>query len=372
MTGEARVPISKAKGRPMLQWVGKRPLREVRSFPAQLVERFAPAAAEGAAAADVDWSGWPDRFERGGLLFHRDNKEVLAHLLANGFRGKVDLVYIDPPFDSGADYVRKVQLRGASGTVRLDGESHTLGEQIQYTDIWANDTYLQFMYERLLLIKELMSPTASFYMHLDTNQVHYLKLVCDEVFGRDQFQNEVVWQRNPAHSDARGYGRIHDAILFYAPTGYLWNRGARLHEYDPKTLERYTRVEPETGRRYQVANVMGPGGRGSTFEWNGHTRAWRYSRATAERLEREGRIEFSSTGFPGLKDYLDEKHGVVFQDIWTDLTLGRTSEARTSESPPKSGRFSFSVRPRQSGGRTVSDDRQERRWCVADDHQRAC
>ena len=76
--------------------------------------------------------------------FHGDNKEVLAHLLANGFRGKVDLVYIDPPFDSGADYVRKVQLRGASGSVRLDGESHTLGEQIQYTDIWANDTYLQF------------------------------------------------------------------------------------------------------------------------------------------------------------------------------------------------------------------------------------
>jgi hypothetical protein len=115
----------------MLSWVGKRPLREVRAYPAQLVERF---DAGGEASRSVDWTDWPDRFDRGGLLFHGDNKEVLAHLLANGFRGKVDLVYIDPPFDSGADYVRRVQLRGASGTARLDGETYTLGEQIQYTD----------------------------------------------------------------------------------------------------------------------------------------------------------------------------------------------------------------------------------------------
>ena len=148
----------------MLSWVGKRPLREVRAFPAQAVERF---STDGSINPDVDWSGWPERYDRGGLLFHGDNKEVLAHLLANGFRGKVDLVYIDPPFDSGADYVRRVQLRGASGTARLDGEAYTLGEQIQYTDIWANDTYLQFMYERLLMLKELLSPTGSLLLHCD-------------------------------------------------------------------------------------------------------------------------------------------------------------------------------------------------------------
>ena len=125
------VKVAQAKGRPMLSWVGKRPLREVRAYPAQLVERF---DADGEASRSVDWTDWPDRFDRGGLIFHGDNKEVLAHLLANGFPGKVDLVYIDPPFDSGADYVRRVQLRGASGTARLDGETYTLGEQIQYTD----------------------------------------------------------------------------------------------------------------------------------------------------------------------------------------------------------------------------------------------
>jgi hypothetical protein len=100
--------------------VGKRPLREVVAFPAQQVERFSIDAPK--MLGDVDWSDWPDKYEGGGLLFHGDNKEVLAHLLSNGFRGKVDLIYIDPPFDSGADYVRRVELRGAAGTARLDGE----------------------------------------------------------------------------------------------------------------------------------------------------------------------------------------------------------------------------------------------------------
>lgn len=325
-----RVEVTAAKGRPMLSWVGKRPLREVRSFPAQLVERFAPPTPVDVVSDVADWSDWPDRFDRSRLLFHGDNKEVLAHLLANGFRGKVDLVYIDPPFDSGADYVRKVQLRGASGSARLGGEDYTLGEQIQYTDIWANDTYLQFMYERLLLIKELMTPSGCVYLHCDPSRNAYLRLLMDEVFGPDSFVNEVVWQRNPAHSDSRGFGSIHDSILFYAGgRSFAWNSGARLHEYDPKTLARYTQVEEGTARFYQVANVMGPGGRGSMYDWNGHVRAWRYSRATADRLEREGKIVYSGTGFPGLKDYLDEKHGVPLQDVWTDITLGRTSSDRT-------------------------------------------
>lgn len=149
-----QVTIAKAKGRPMLTWVGKRPLRAVTAFPAQHIESFAVPDAVKVPVADATiWKDWPERYLRGGLLFHGDNKEVLAHLLANGFRGQVQLIYIDPPFDSGADYVRKVELRGPKGTTKLEGESYTLGEQIQYTDIWTNDNYLQFMYERLLLIK---------------------------------------------------------------------------------------------------------------------------------------------------------------------------------------------------------------------------
>ena len=163
------VEIKPAKGRPMLTWVGKRPLRHVTAFPAQLVEKFEPQSTLQNPQSAI-WEDWPDAYPRGGLLFHGDNKEVLAHLLANGFRGKVKLVYIDPPFDSGADYVRKVSLRGATGTAKLDGESYTLGEQVQYTDIWANDNYLQFMYERLMLLKELLAEDGSIYLHCDWHQ----------------------------------------------------------------------------------------------------------------------------------------------------------------------------------------------------------
>ena len=174
MTDQTNVKISPAKGRPMLHWVGKRPLDYVTAFPAQLVERFAPLDSRShlpAAGTPLPPSGSPlpssgtplPKTGEGpgvraddGLLFHGDNKDVLAWLLAHGYRGKVHLIYIDPPFDSGADYIRKVSLRGMS-TQAIDGESYSLGEQIQYTDIWANDTYLQFMYERFLLLKELLT-----------------------------------------------------------------------------------------------------------------------------------------------------------------------------------------------------------------------
>ncbi len=192
------VKIAPAKGRPMLTWVGKRPLSHITAFPAQHIETFSPLAPspiarEGRGERSA-WKQWPAAYPKGGLLFHGDNKEVLAHLLANGFRGKVNLIYIDPPFDSGADYVRKVSLRGAKGTAKLDGESYTLGEQIQYTDIWANDNYLQFMYERLLLLKELLAEDGSFYLHTDWHKGHHLRCLMDEVFAADSFKNEIIWR----------------------------------------------------------------------------------------------------------------------------------------------------------------------------------
>lgn len=189
------VKITAAKGRPMLTWVGKRPLSQVTAFPAQHVESF------GTPVEGERWEGWPTGYPQGGLLFHGDNKEVLANLLANGFRGKVNLIYIDPPFDSGADHVRKVQLRGPRGTAKPEGESYTLGEQIQYTDIWANDSYLQFMYERLLLLRELMAENGTIWLQCDPRRAHYLKCMMDEVFGSEHFINQVVWKRSDAHSD---------------------------------------------------------------------------------------------------------------------------------------------------------------------------
>ncbi len=168
----ADVKITAAKGRPMLTWVGKRPLSRVTAFPAQHVETFDTAGSFSSKPENPDaWRDWPATYPKGGLLVHGDNKEVLAHLIANGFRGKVDLVYIDPPFDSGADYVRRVSLRGPKGTAKLDGEGYTLGEQIQYTDIWANDNYLQFMYERLMLMNDLLAEDGSLFSHCDRKVV---------------------------------------------------------------------------------------------------------------------------------------------------------------------------------------------------------
>ena len=171
MTEKQTVQVAEAKGRPMLHWVGKRPLDYVTAFPAQLVETFNPTGEE---LPSPDFGGGAGG--GGNLLFHGDNKDVLAWLLAHGYRGKVNLIYIDPPFDSGADYVRRVRLRGVKGTARLEGETYTLGEQIQYTDIWANDMYLQFMYERLLLLKELLADDGSIYVHMDYRMDSYIRL----------------------------------------------------------------------------------------------------------------------------------------------------------------------------------------------------
>lgn len=175
MPDGTKVEIKPAKGRPMLTWVGKRPLRHVTAFPAQLVETFDPTQSTIRHPPSAIWSDWPTAYPKTGLLFHGDNKEVLAHLLANGFRGKVKLIYIDPPFDSGADYVRKVTLRGVTGTAKLNGESYTLGEQIQYTDIWANDNYLQFMYERLTLLKELLKEDGFIFVQCDHRKNHHIR-----------------------------------------------------------------------------------------------------------------------------------------------------------------------------------------------------
>jgi len=306
----------------MLSWVGKRPLREVQAFPSQLVERFAPETPDGIVASDVDWTDWPERFDRGGLLFHGDNKEVLAHLLATGFRGKVDLVYIDPPFDSGADYVRKVQLRGASGSARLDGETYTLGEQIQYTDIWANDTYLQFMYERLLLIKELMAPEGTIYLHCDWHKSHHLRSVMDEVFGEDSFRNDIVWQRIYAHNDSGRFGVVHDTLLYYAGGNPIFNRQFRPHSQT--YIDSHYGQRDEDGRQFRLVTLSAPGpGPARRFHDRDISpppgRHWAWSQERIDEGLDTGRVVFAQTGQPNIKQYLDETAGTTVQTIWTDV-----------------------------------------------------
>ena len=311
---QTTVNITAAKGRPMLSWVGKRPLRHVTAFPAQHIENFNP-------------TGEP--VGKGGLLFHGDNKEVLAYLLANGFRGKINLIYIDPPFDSGADYVRNVSLRGAKGTTKLDGESYTLGEQIQYTDIWANDSYLQFMFERLLLMKELLHENGSIYVHCDPTRSHHLRCLMEEVFGPDRFVNEVVWKRsNPHGNQTTSYGSIHDTLLFFTKgEDYYWN--PQFDEHDQVYLDAFYRFkEPKTGRRYRLGplnNFAGVNRPNLTYDWNGFYRTWRYTKERMMDLEKAGRLVYSSSGLATQKLYLDEMKGVPPQDLWLNIKLDQSA-----------------------------------------------
>ncbi len=179
-----QITVQSAKGRPMLTWVGKRAPAHFPVLPAQCVETFTPPSLPTATAAL-------------NAIYHGDNREVLAHLLANGWRGQVRLIYIDPPFDSGADYVRQVRLRGGEAE-RLNGAAPSLGEQVQYSDIWANDNYLQFMYERLPLLRELLAEDGTLWLHCDHRKVHHLRMLLEEVFGPDNYLNTIAWRSQVA------------------------------------------------------------------------------------------------------------------------------------------------------------------------------
>jgi len=205
------------KGRPMLYWAGKKPLGVVKNFPAQLVEKIGDGELKN---AKPNFENLKDDWHN--LLFHGDNKECLSTLLTSGFRGKVDLIYIDPPFDSKADYVKKIELRGIDK--KLAGEEQSFFEQVQYSDLWKNDEYLQFMYERLILLRELLSEQGSIYLHCDWHKSHHLRFLLDEVFGEDNFVNEVVWCYTGPSQTSRNFVRKHDTIFIYSKSKeYIFN-----------------------------------------------------------------------------------------------------------------------------------------------------
>lgn len=182
------------KGFPELRWTGKRPYRSTQYFPAQLRERYGE-----------EKDGWINK------IFWGDNLQVMSHMLKE-YRGKIDLIYIDPPFDSKADYKKKIEVKGI-GKAETDSTSF---EDKQYGDIWTNDEYLQFMYERFILLKELLSETGSIYVHCDWHKVHHLRLVLDEVFGPDNFRNEVIWWYLWGGRGKSQWNSKHDNILFYS------------------------------------------------------------------------------------------------------------------------------------------------------------
>lgn len=187
------------KGYPELRWAGKRPFTGTCYYPAQLKDSYGSPSD----------SGWMNR------IYWGDNLQVMSHLLKE-FRGKIDLIYIDPPFDSKAEYKKAIKLRGRSA----ESDTSTFEEK-QYGDIWTNDEYLQFMYERLILCRELLSDTGSIYVHMDEKRSHCVKIILDEVFGSNNFRREIVWRIgwvSGYKSKANQWIRNHDIILYYTKT----------------------------------------------------------------------------------------------------------------------------------------------------------
>ncbi|MDQ3557517.1 MAG: site-specific DNA-methyltransferase, partial [Gemmatimonadota bacterium] len=190
-------PDRLAPGRPRLVWAGKHRPRAGDPLPVRAVEVF-PGASTGKLDAE-------------GILFHGDNLEAMHHLLHAGYGGTIKLVYIDPPFDSGADYARRIRPRG-------DGD--WLGEQTQYSDVWADDRYLQFMYERLWLLRDLLAEDGALYLHCNAARSHHLRTLLDEVFGPENFRNQIVVRRIRKNIRERDrVPRLNDAcdfVFFYA------------------------------------------------------------------------------------------------------------------------------------------------------------
>lgn len=291
------------KGFPELRWTGKRPYRSTQYYPAQLRERYGE-----------ENENWINK------IFWGDNLQVMSHMLKE-YRGKVDMVYIDPPFDSKAQYKKTIKVRGQD--VSNDMLSF---EEKQYNDIWTNDTYLQFMYERLILIRELLKDTGSIWVHCDMSRGHYIKVILDEVFGQNNFINQITWKRTFAHGDmgqgAKHLGRISDYILVYSVSPNV-KLNSVYTPYEKEYEERvYKNVDPD-GRRWQSVSLTGPGGaaKGNPYyEFLGVSRYWQYSKENMQRLYDEGRIHQSKPGaVPRRKMYLDEAKGVPLQDIWTDI-----------------------------------------------------
>jgi DNA modification methylase len=265
------------------------------------------------------------------LLVWGDNLLALRELLADqqglnrfGTRGKIKLIYIDPPFATRQDFMK-------------DREK-------AYRDKVLGAQFIEFLRRRLILLRELLADDGSIYLHLDTKKAHYIKAVLDEIFGEENFINEIVWKRINAKGNVqRKWGEVHESILFYAKERerFVWNQVTRGLDAT-YVQEMYRFVEKDTGRRYRLSDVTAPASRaskGQIYVWKGYrlgaTRCWVYAEAKMRELDEAGRLSYSSEGYPSFIRYLDENEGEKIPDWWEDITpsLGNEMIAYPTQKP---------------------------------------
>jgi site-specific DNA-methyltransferase (adenine-specific) len=284
-------------------------------------------------------------------LFYGDNLTILREHIPSE---SVDLIYLDPPFNSSRSYNvlfkdekgidSEAQITAFEDTwhwsiateqaydeLRLEGPDH-IGKMIESLRefIGTNQmmAYLVMMATRLVELHRVLKPTGSLYLHCDPTASHYLKIILDTIFAPQNFRSEIIWKRSSAHSDTKQgrklHGHIHDVIFFYTKNdNWIWN--PIYTDYDSEYIEDFYRhIEEGTGRRYRLSDLTAakPGG-DTSYEWKGvkpyKGRYWAYSKENMEQFDREGRLYYSKTGMPAYKRYLDEMPGVPLQDVWTDI-----------------------------------------------------
>lgn len=284
--------------------------------------------------------------DSGNMVIRGECVSTCAYLKEQGI--SVDLVYIDPPFASGADYAKKIYLRRnpkvaesiAQAETQVDSEELRTFEEKMYGDVWDKEKYLNWMYENLLAIKSVMSDTASIYVHLDWHIGHYVKILLDEIFGEENFRNEITWVRTASHNDSVGnYSRVKDYIFFYTKSDdYKFN--VQYTDYTEEYIDSEWTKAP-SGRYYKFENMLDPQNRMNAYDFHGTVARWR---TTPEKLEAmwnapqtevpnsHGRIRLGKDGKPIKRCrivFMDELPGVPLSDNWTDVSYvaGRAKEA---------------------------------------------
>lgn len=250
------------------------------------------------------------------LLIHGDNLEALRLLLHNSnLKGKVDLIYIDPPF-------------ATNGTFTINSErtstiSSSKSDDVAYTDTLLGEEFIEFLRERLIIARELLSERGSIYLHIDYKIGHYVKIIMDEIFGAGNFRNDITRIKcNPKNFSRKAYGNIKDLILFYSKSkNPIWNEPYQAFSEEDKA-RLYKKVDSD-GRFYTTVPLHAPGETkdgvtGGMFKGMlpPKGRHWRTSPAELEKLDEQGLIEWSKNGVPRRKIYADEQKGKKVQDIW--------------------------------------------------------
>ncbi len=276
--------------------------------------------------------GWTNK------LIWGDNKLILSSLKAGALRRQIEeagglkLIYIDPPFDVGADFSMDIEIGGET----FHKEPNLL-EQIAYRDTWGRgaDSFIAMIYERLILMRDLMHSEGSIYVHCDPRVNGFIRLAMNEIFGTELFRNEIVWQRTSSRKGVNQLGRVHDLIYFYSKGDNLvWNPPAV--PQTEETARGHDFLTDEDGTLHRLSDLTGAGpGPARIFKGKSIEpppgRHWGYDQAGIDDLMARGRIAFTKTGTPRLKTPLNELKGVAVHDVWTDVSvLNSAAEERVA------------------------------------------